>query len=310
MFEEFMGRNQMALLRDPLTKKGCELWLERVIAFYGEDGGVDVEIIGGQIALTDETTEFVYSDFTPLTIKYVKGSRPLLEKVVADNTSAGMSGREKALALMRRVRDNRTSGLASPNLFFGGNEEELLKRGALQGNEVSRLLVCLCQVAGIPARTHSAHITGHMSTEVYTDGKWGWMDPMKGIAPVNDDDEPTSAWELFEDPKLFERQPKFVWDDIRPSFPQMPEDSNATDDRSLIMARARDCYFHPREAMAIGNYYAWDNLKYTYPWRMDPADPVRLEQIRHEEHLNRKAVGLPDYYFNQYLFMDKLKPRQ
>jgi hypothetical protein len=310
MFELYMGRKQAAAFKDPLTRKGCELWLERLIAFYGEGGGVDVEIVDSQLPLTEETMRYIYSDFTPLDIKYVKGTRPLLEKVVADNVSATMSAREKALALMRRVRDNRTSGLASPNLFYGGNEEELLKRGALMGNEVARLFVCLCQIAGLPARTHSAHISGHMAAEVYAGGKWGWMDPMEGIAPVNDKDEPASAWELFKDPKLFERQPQCVWDDIRPAYAHLDGQKSPTDDKSLVMARTRDCYFHPREAMAIGNYFAWDHLKYTYPWRMNYADPVKLEQARHLEHLNRKAMGLPDYYFNYYLFMEVLRPRR
>ena len=97
MFEKYLGRRQPAAYSDPVTRKGCELWLQRVIAFYGEDGGVDVEIIDAQLPLTEETAEYVYSEFTPLDIGYVRGSRPLLEKIIAENNPSLM---EKALSLI------------------------------------------------------------------------------------------------------------------------------------------------------------------------------------------------------------------
>ena len=309
MFEAFMGRNQTKLMDDPLTRRGCELWLERVLGFYGEDGGVDVEVIDGQLALTPKTVEHLYSDFTPTRMHYVPGSRPMLETVVREHVTDGMSDREKALALMRRVRDNQDTGLANPGLFCGGDEEDLLKRGALMCNEVSRLYVCLCQIAGLPARLHCSHLSGHMMTEVQTDGQWGWIDPMKGMAPINDRDEPASAWDLLQDPALFERQPREMWQDCRP--PHITLGTEQRDPRNIAreMARGRDCYFHPREAMALGNYFVWDHAKYTYPWRIEPADPTRLERARHLEMLNRKAAGWPDHYYNSYLFDEELKTR-
>ena len=309
MFEDQMGRNQMALMDDPQTKRGCELWLERVLGYYGEDGGVDVEVIDGQLALTDKTADYIYSEFTPLEIRYVPGSRPMLEAVVAEVVRDGMSQREKALALMRRVRDNQDMGLARPGLFCGGDEEDLLKRGANMCNEVSRLFVCLCQIAGLPARLHCAHISGHMMTEVYTHGKWGWIDPMKGMAAVTDDDEPASVRELLADPLLFERQPKGFWDDCRP--PGIYFGTEQRDGRNLAhqMGRNRDCYFHPREAVAIGNYFVWEHEKYTYPWIIDAADPDRLREARVAETRNRKAAGWPDHQFDPKLFDEPLKMR-
>jgi len=309
MFERQRGRNQAALIDDPLTRKGCQLWLERVLAFYGEGGGVDVEVIDDQIILNARTVEYIYSEFTPLELRYEPTSRPMLEAVVAEHVREGFSDREKALALMRRVRDNQDAGLARPGLFYGGDEEDLLKRGAIMCNEVSRLFVCLCQIAGLPARLHCSHISGHMMTEVYTDGKWGWIDPMKGIAPVNDADEPASAWELLCDPGLFERQPRRVWDDCRPPHVRFGTEQRDSRNVAYEMARNRDCYFHPREAMAIGNYFVWEHHRYTYPWRIEPADPQRLQRARIEEARNRKALGWPDHYFEPYLFDEELKTR-
>jgi hypothetical protein len=55
----------------------------------------------------------------------------MLEAIVREHVRETMSGREKALALMRRCRDNQDKGLAKPNLFYGGSEEDLLRRGAI-----------------------------------------------------------------------------------------------------------------------------------------------------------------------------------
>lgn len=312
MFEEYLGRKQGDIFEDPLIREGCALWLERVLGYFGdgEDGGVDVQIIDGQLGLCEMTAEYIYSEFTPTEIRYVQGSRPLLEKTLTEAVGSGMSEREKSLAIMRRCRDNRDHGLAGKGCdWCGGSEEELLKRGAIMCNEISRVFVCLCQIAGLPARVHSSHISGHMMAEVLTDGKWGWIDPMKGVAPVTDQGEPASAWELLQDPKLFERQPKSVWDDIRP--PGITYGTEERDPRNLsyTMARNRDCYFHPGEAMALGNYFVWDYAKYSYSWHMNAVDADLVKESRYRAALNKKALGWPDYYFNAELFDEKLGPK-
>ena len=310
MFNNVRGRKQMNIIDDPLMRKGVKLWLERVLGFYGPDGGVDVEIIDGQLILNEKTVDYIYSAYTPLKLKYKRGSRPMLEQVVKECVKPGMSEREKALALMRRVRDNRDRGLAKPWLFCGGSEEDLLKRGALMCNEVSRIYVCLCQIAGLPARVFCAHISGHMMTEVYAGGKWQWIDPMKGFAPVNDKNKPASAWELHKDPALFERQPRSVWNDIRPPRQFFSKDGCSPKDIMYTLAASRDFYFHPKEAMAVGNYFAWDFKKYTYPWRVDPYDQVRLEEARCGEAINHEKLGWPAYYFDYHAFNERLKPRK
>lgn len=309
MYEKERGFEQALLLEDPLVRKGVELWLERVLGFYGEDGGVDVEVIRGQVALTPKSRAFLYEAFTPLELAYVPGSRPMLEAVVRETVRPEMSARAKALALMRRVRDNQDGGLKKPFLFFGGDEEDLLRRGAVMCNEVSRLYACLCQIAGLPARLFCSHISGHMMNEVYVDGNWRWVDAMKGFMPVNERDELVSAWELWQDPKLFERQPKSVWDEVRPPTVMFGKEQRDPRNLAKTMAHNRDCYFHPREALAIGNYFVWDHAKYTYPWRIDSVDAERLERARHGECLNRKALGWPGHYFTHHLLDEALKMR-
>lgn len=312
MFEEYLGRKQSEIFKDELTRKGCELWLARVLAAYGESGegdtrgGVDVEIIEAQLPLCAETAEYIYSEFTPLELHYVSGSRPMLEKVVEETIKPGMSEREKFFALLARCRDNRHRGLAAPDLFWGGSEEDLLRRGANMCNEISRVFVCLAQIAGIPARVHSSHITGHMMVEAYVEGRWAWADPMKGMAPRLDDDRLASAWDLFMDPSLFERQPREFWDEVRPAA---PSPDKADDYCARQMARNRDCYFNPREAMAIGNYYVWDYGKYTFPWYMESVDEQLRQDILAEMARVMYAADWPPYYFNAALFTEELKMR-
>lgn len=309
MFENERGRNQTALCEDPLTRKGVDFWLERVLGFYGEDGGVDVEVIEDMLLLNGKTEAYIYSDFTPLELKYVSGTRPMLEQIIEKHVRAGMSEREKARSLMLRVRDNQDHGLARADLFYGGDEEDLMKRGAIMCNEVSRLYACLCQIAGLPARLYCAHISGHMMNEIFIDGRWAWVDSMCGLMPVRDDGELASGWELHLEPKLWERQPKSVWDDCRP--PHCHFGTNQRDPRNLArtMANNRDNYCHPREALAIGNYFVWDHGRYTYPWIIEPADPDRLGEAKVNETHNRKAAGWPDHYFNPLLVTEELKMR-
>jgi transglutaminase superfamily protein len=310
MFEEFMGQLQGDVFDNPGTRRGCTLWLERVLAYFGEgsDGGIDIEIIEGQLGLCQKTAEHLYSDFTPLEISYQPGSRPLLEKTLAGlDLSDNLSQRQKMLIIMRRCRDNRDYGLAGKGCdWCGGSEEDLLKRGAIMCNEISRVFVCLCQIAGLPARVFCSHITGHMMAEVYTEGKWGWVDPMKGVAPLDDQGQPASAWQLFQDPKLFERQSQSIWDDLRP--PAITFGSKERDSRNLhyTMARNRDCYFHPAEAVAIGNYFVWDFAKYNYNWHIDSVEEMRLKEARYQLVLLQKKMNWPDHFFNAGLFNEQL----
>jgi CubicO group peptidase (beta-lactamase class C family) len=323
MFENLMGRRQGELAPDPLTRRGCDLWLDRVLGWYGEDGGVDVEIIDGQLLLTPQTAAYLYSSFTDLHTEYKAGTRPFLERHLADHVthatgktalpaapgaSAGPTERERALAIMRLVRDTRDFGLKGRSGFDGGTEEELIKRGASMCNELSRLFCCLCQIAGLGARFVGHHISGHATVEVRVDGRWWWMDPQKGLYVVDAEDRPMSAWEILQDPTIFERQPLSMWEDCRPLGP-ISKDGRDEVQRAYFMAKCRDCYFNPREAVCIGNYYVWEHARYTYPWRNEAADPARLARARREEALNRAALNWPLYYHNHLLFNEPFKHR-
>ncbi len=304
MFDEFVGLQQAALFPDEGTRRGFAGYLERVYGFYGENGGVDIEVMAGQLALTAETREYLYEgDFTPRGLPYVPGSRPLLEEVVGQAVRVGMSAQETALALLRRCRDNRQHGLPGL-LWYGGSEEELLKRGAIMCNEISRVFVCLCQIAGLRARLMCSHITGHMMAEVEVDGRWWWTDPRHGLCCWRDDGAPASAWDLWQDPTLFDRQPSERLSEARSLRPFFEGDTEYVRELNLtlLLAMSRDCCFHPKEAVALGNYFVWECDRYTFPWFDRPADPARLLRARLTEMQIRKELGWPEWYGNPYLF--------
>lgn len=311
MFEQFMGRKQGDGFSDPLTREACAHWLGRVLGYYGDDARqVDIGIIDGQLPLTAETAPHIYSDFTPTTVNYRRGDRPMLEEVVASVVRPGMSDVEKTLALLRRCRDNAQFGsVPDPGAFCGGSEEELLKRGATMCNEISRVFACLANVAGLPARIYSAHITGHMMNEVYVAGHWWWVDVMKGIYAFRDDGAPASAWDLLRDSTLLERQTRATWADFgspdRPFSPHHPRAKSLN--IAYWQARFRDCYFNPREAAAIGNYGVADGGRFTTPWRSQSANPALEADARHKLALVTKKLGWPDYYWDFKLFDGELK---
>ena len=60
-------------------------------------------------------------------------------------------------------------------------EEDIIESGWGWCNEQARVLVGLAQVAGVPGRLvgiySSAGPKGHMSTELYVEGKWAWACP-------------------------------------------------------------------------------------------------------------------------------------
>jgi hypothetical protein len=295
MIEQQRGLQQHLLCDDPATCDGVKFWLERVLAAYGAEPCVDIQVIAGQLILNRKTADYLYTRFTPLKLRYKPGSRPFLEKVLTAVVRPSMSGKEKFLAILRRCRDNRDA--ASPKIqFFGGTEEELVKRGAIMCNEISRVFVVLCQIAGLPARLVASHITGHMMAEVFVDGCWAWCDPMKGLYMLRDDGGFASMWDLVQDPGIVDRQTAAVWNDCRP-VGSREDPAFARLRKAQAQAYLRDCCLHPREAFAIGNYFAWDHAKYDYPWHTAAADPKRLDAARIAETTLRMKLGFPAHYF-------------
>jgi hypothetical protein len=80
-------------------------------------------------------------------------------------------------------------------------------------NEITRVLVFLCQIAGIPVRTvfmftdPLTHVGGHAVTEIYFDGKWNLVENNQGVMFRKDDGYFASAVELRDDPSIVNSRP-------------------------------------------------------------------------------------------------------
>lgn len=243
---------QAADLLDDEQREACVANWHQLQANYGDN--VEFQLRQEQVLLCSETAEFLYSEFTPLTGRYTPGSRPRLERLVASLTDGCESDRERALALMRFTRDlyKRADGR---QLFFGGTEEELVKKGEQLCECLGRLMVALAEIAGIPGRIVMHVIGGHIVSEVYVEGKWAYIDPRCGVYFVMSDGRLASTWELWNQPELTLDQPESVQADVSPRW--------TWEERARI---CRERFFHPREVTGFQNYSLADAAKYNYEW--------------------------------------------
>ena len=113
-------------------------------------------------------------------------------------------------------RDPQYRDMFGPNYFqrpLGGNEETVLRKGWHMCNEVTRAMVFLCQMAGIPARTvfmftdPLTHVGGHAVTEIFFDGKWNMVENNQGVMFRQDDGYFASVVQLRDDPSIINSRP-------------------------------------------------------------------------------------------------------
>ena len=182
-------------------------------------GTVDFILHDEQIALTPETEAYFGSADAVRLPDCKKGSRAFLEQVVQETTKGCNSDRAKALALVRLIGNPDTSPYRDPAYrdqygkgYFdrplGGTEEVVLRKGWHMCNEISRVLIFLSQIAGLPSRGMFLFtdlltgVGGHAVTEIFFDGKWNVVENNWGIMFLMDDGYFASAVELRDDPDI------------------------------------------------------------------------------------------------------------
>ena len=95
-------------------------------------------------------------------------------------------------------------------LFYGGTEEELIKKGEQLCECLARLMVALCEIIDIPGRIITHIAGGHLTCEVFLENKWSYFDPRTGIFYVLPNGQIASAIELLLQPEIMDRQPEWV----------------------------------------------------------------------------------------------------
>lgn len=239
---------------------------EQLALNYGDN--VEFLLRQEQVILCPQTTDWLYSRFTPPEVGYRRGSRPVLERVVAEATAGAGSDQARVLALMRFCRDNylRTGDGMPSNDLFGGTEEQLIDKGENLCECLGRLLVALCEVAGIPGRIVMHNVGGHIAAEAWTEGKWGYVDPRCGVYFLKADGTLASVQELLEHPAIIDQQPADVKADVSRQW--------SWEERA---GKCKRMYFTPEEVTGFQNY----SLAY--------AGRYRYAQVRHAE---ATAAGL------------------
>ena len=266
LFEEYRGTAYLDRV-DPDQRVALHAWQE--ILRLGQGTLVDGEyFIDNQIYLCRETADYIYADYTPTTVNYQLGSRPTLDKIVESMGILKLGGFEKMLWLMRFARDLPDArgwdlGVDAQN---GGTEEELIEKRVCVCNETARLMVTLCQVAGLPARYVGHHIGGHGVTEVFVDGHWSYCDPRIGLFFLKRNGALASTWEIWQEPAIIRQQPDWVRREALPRF-------HCEGDPYLMPERA---FFHPKECTGIVNYFVADHQRFDYgrDWPMS-EDAIR-----------------------------------
>jgi hypothetical protein len=201
-------------------------------------GSVD-DVLGRQmVLLAPETARALYQPPGP--VRYRKGSRPELERFVAEATAAALDeeanvrGIAEALGRWHRAFEESPAATDYEGYRFGGTEESILARGSDNCADIARLACALYQVAGFPARlgfladTHQAYC-GHVICEVFyrvstspaapaaptapltgraggaASALWGAVDPETNVLYQHPDGRPGSLWHLHQSPELVER---------------------------------------------------------------------------------------------------------
>jgi hypothetical protein len=133
-----------------------------------------------------ETKKYLYEEYTPTKVGYVKGSMPGYERVIEKYTKGISGDRERAVALLVRAMPaemrHPTMAPLGPGCRADRNllDEPLLSSGTGFCNEQARVFVRLCQAADIPARLvflfYADKRTGHTIAEFHADGKWCMAD--------------------------------------------------------------------------------------------------------------------------------------
>ena len=269
--EEKIAEYSGMRLADKLNDLGKNVFftnLEYLKLAFGDN--VEYERLFHQTLLAPETEEYLYR--TPAPTSYEWGSRPILERAVAEATKGAKTETEKAIALMCYIRDlkDKVNGY---DYFYGGPEEELIKKGERYCERVARLMCGLCDIAGIPARVIFHLSGGHLTSEVYTDGKWRYIDPRFGLFYLDKDGNHMSVAEIMKNPKVVFEQPDWVY--ALGSKEYTPE----------FMAKENyEKYLRPGEIQLYGDYRLADAEKYGYHYEWMPSskypNPERSEAHR------------------------------
>lgn len=203
---KYTGNNIPSVLVDENAKQAYRYCVKYMHENYGDN--VDYEHMLRQILLCDATRAYLYES-APNPVRYIPGTRPFLEKIVKEVTKDCTSDRDKVLAILCFVRDN-YKGFNGESSFFGGTEEDLVRKHEWGCEHVSRLMIGLCEIAGFPGRIVFHIAAGHITSEIFLEGKWAYFDPRCGLFYLWEDRRFMSVDEIIHNREMIYKQTDFV----------------------------------------------------------------------------------------------------
>ena len=247
--EDYSGMN----IPDRLSPKARETFLTNLAYMHAAFGdNVEYERLFHQTLLCPETIEYLYTPPTP--VSYKVGSRPILERAVEEATRGCTTECDKVIGLMSYIRDLKEKS-GGRDYFYGGTEEELIKKGERYCERVARLMCGLCDIAGLPARVIFHLSGGHLTNEVWYDGGWHYVDPRFGLFYIDSEGELMSVRDIIRDPDVIRNQPEWVY--AYGSKEYTPE---------FMAKENHDLYLRPGEIQTYGDYRLADSAIYNYEW--------------------------------------------
>ncbi len=275
---EYQGIRILSKLADPARREQYYANWQQLRINYGDN--VEWQRLRKQILLCDETREYLYGT-PPAPVRYVKGTRPVLEKYVEEATKDAKTDREKVLSLMCFCRDLYIPHGSRAQMFFGGTEEELIEKGENLCECLGRLMVALSEIAGFPGRI-VMHMVGHITSEIFFEDHWAYIDPRYGSFFVDGTDRMLSVDEIMQNREVILSQPDYVRTYQSARWPY--ED------------KIKGCYnryFAPGETQCLCEYSLMDADEYSYEWKSDKhltRDGMEIA-ILHYRAANEKIYG-------------------
>lgn len=272
--QPYVGANPR--IDDPWTRISYETSRDLTAAYYAKPTDADVAITREQVVLNETTAPLLYSTFTPTRMRVKAGAYPKLDKIVdrLAGDAKNLSGRRKVLRMMLWCRDIPVRGRTTKDYLAGGPEELIAFQGGDMCNEMNRVFMVMCQIAGIPSRyvghfgafKNDREITwmpGHGVAEVFVEGAWAYVD-IRGKYFLWPDGRLASHGDLVRNPDLYVRQSEEV------KLAQDLRRSEWNSGQRLVMWPS---------LQVIANYGPADRAAMTYtPVRQTPAEAKRFER--------------------------------
>ncbi len=209
------------LIDDPIAAAGYDYMIDASQAFY-PIGTADYDQKRNQVVLNARTADWLYRRPDPADYVCPAEARPVLHRIGERLRLDQLDEAERVRAILQYCYDGFRDDFPMPFgdevYVLNAREEEVLKLGGGQCEDRARVICCLCQVAGLPARIVASYPCidasqnyelqgGHALNEIYLQGRWAMFDSLVDLQFIRPDGVLAHTWDLMKDASLVDIQP-------------------------------------------------------------------------------------------------------